>query len=227
MQQTARELHASQGVSREAMSMATEQAPYLPVRLYIENGSIVCRYYHAVGATAAIVWLGSVAGGFDSPAHDLFDRMALELRDQEVSSLRLRYRQPTDLDTSIEDALVGIEFLEQRGIRQVITVGFSLGGAVAIQAGAASPLVVGVVALASQSAGTTGANRISPRPLLLVHGANDSVMPVECSRLIYERALEPKELVIIPNAGHCFDETEADLHQLLRTWIAQRLHLAA
>ena len=206
--------------------MTTDQAPYRQVRLYIENGSIVCRYYEATGTRAAILWLGGVGGGFDSPAHDLFDRMAGEFLNQQISSIRLRYRQSNDLDVAVEDALVALEFLEQRGIAQVVTVGFSLGGAVAIQAGAASTVTTAVVALASQSAGTSGANRVSPRPLLLVHGGQDTVLPPDCSRLIYERALEPKELVIIPGAGHCFDEAEPEIHRLLQKWIADKLRVA-
>ncbi len=205
--------------------MAIEQAPFRQVRLYVEDGSIVCRYYEAAGGTAAIIWLGGVGGGFDSPAHDLYDRMAIEFLGKQVSSIRLRYRNSHDLGTSVEDALVALEFLEQRGIREAVTVGFSFGGAVSIQTGAASPTVVGVVVLSSQSAGTNGADRISPRPLLIVHGAQDTVLPPECSTLIYERALEPKELVILPGAGHCLDEAEPQLHQLLSRWISERLRL--
>jgi len=205
--------------------MAIDQAPYRQVRLYVENGSIVCRYFDAPGATAAIVWLGSAGGGFDSPAHDLFDRMATEFLSERVSSIRLRYRDSSDLETSVEDALVALEFLGQRGIQEAVSVGFSFGGAVAIQAGAASLLTKAVVALASQSAGTSGANRISPRPLLLIHGALDRVLPPDCSKLIFERALDPKELVILPGAGHCFDGVAPELHRLLAQWIAQKLGL--
>ncbi|MBN2976905.1 hypothetical protein BFW88_12955 [Pseudomonas fluorescens] len=41
---------------------------------------------------------------------------------------------------------------------------------------------------------------ISPRPLLLIAGAN--AHSLEFSEDAYQRAAEPKELVIIPNAGH-------------------------
>ena len=41
---------------------------------------------------------------------------------------------------------------------------------------------------------------ISPRPLLLIAGANAHSR--EFSEDAYQRAAEPKELVIIPNAGH-------------------------
>ena len=47
------------------------------------------------------------------------------------------------------------------------------------------------------------AARISPRPLLLVHGGADSVIPVEHAHRIHERAGEPKELWIADGADHC------------------------
>ncbi|MEW6033860.1 MAG: alpha/beta fold hydrolase [Chloroflexota bacterium] len=44
--------------------------------------------------------------------------------------------------------------------------------------------------------------RVSPRPLLLVHGDQDELIPLKQARELYERAKQPKELVIIPGAGH-------------------------
>lgn len=44
--------------------------------------------------------------------------------------------------------------------------------------------------------------RISPRPLLLIHGEADTLVPVENARRNFAAAGEPKELVIIPGAGH-------------------------
>ncbi len=44
--------------------------------------------------------------------------------------------------------------------------------------------------------------KISPRPLLLIHGEKDDLVPVEHAYRLYEKAGEPKELVIIPGAGH-------------------------
>lgn len=43
---------------------------------------------------------------------------------------------------------------------------------------------------------------IGPRPLLLVHGELDDLIPVENARQLYAAAREPKELYLIPNAGH-------------------------
>ena len=43
---------------------------------------------------------------------------------------------------------------------------------------------------------------LSPRPLLLIHGAQDHRMPLEGARQTYARAGEPKELWVVDQAGH-------------------------
>jgi alpha/beta superfamily hydrolase len=45
-------------------------------------------------------------------------------------------------------------------------------------------------------------DKISPRPLLLVHGDADELIPLEHVRRLYEKAKEPKELKIVPGARH-------------------------
>lgn len=45
-------------------------------------------------------------------------------------------------------------------------------------------------------------SRISPRPILLIHGEQDSAIPPINSQRLYDAAGEPKELYLIPNAGH-------------------------
>ncbi len=54
-----------------------------------------------------------------------------------------------------------------------------------------------------------GANRpidavaaIAPRPLLLIHGAADGLIPVDNAQDLYAAAGEPKELWIVPDLGH-------------------------
>ena len=51
---------------------------------------------------------------------------------------------------------------------------------------------------------------ITPRPLLLVHGSEDETVPISHAHHLYEKAGEPKELVIIDGAGHksCIDRPE-------------------
>ena len=43
---------------------------------------------------------------------------------------------------------------------------------------------------------------VSPIPLLFIHGERDSIVPVEHSRRLYARAAEPKEIWVVPDAGH-------------------------
>jgi dipeptidyl aminopeptidase/acylaminoacyl peptidase len=45
-------------------------------------------------------------------------------------------------------------------------------------------------------------HHISPRPLLLIHGDQDNIVPIEHAHRLYKQAQDPKELVIIPGAGH-------------------------
>jgi dipeptidyl aminopeptidase/acylaminoacyl peptidase len=43
---------------------------------------------------------------------------------------------------------------------------------------------------------------ISPRPLLLVHGSDDETVPVDHARSLYEKAGNPRKLVVVDGAGH-------------------------
>jgi len=59
---------------------------------------------------------------------------------------------------------------------------------------------------------------ISPRPLLLVHGDADEVVPLEHAHRLYQKAEEPRELVIIPNAKHRLRLEEAAMAAVLN-WL--------
>ncbi len=53
--------------------------------------------------------------------------------------------------------------------------------------------------------------RVSPRPILLIHGEDDRIVPVEHARQLYDVAGEPKELWITAGTPHCgtyFDNRE-------------------
>ncbi|MQB12365.1 alpha/beta fold hydrolase [Agrobacterium sp. ICMP 6402] len=58
------------------------------------------------------------------------------------------------------------------------------------------------------------AHLIAPRPLLVMHGEDDDYYPVDEAYSLYQRAAEPKKLVIIKNAGHIdWIETSHPLHR--------------
>lgn len=170
----------------------------------------------------AIVWVWGAHGGFDGPGDGIFGVLAEELKSQ-MTSLRINYRQPGDLQESVLDTLAGISFLKGTGHTDVALVGHSFGGAVVITAAPISPLVKAVVALSSQTYGASGAANVAPRPLLLVHGEEDIRLPPHCSQMIYDWAREPKELVLYPKARHGLRECKDELHDLLRGWIIEKL----
>ncbi len=45
-------------------------------------------------------------------------------------------------------------------------------------------------------------SKISPRPLLLLHGERDELIDPSQALRLYEKAREPKEFILIPGAGH-------------------------
>jgi len=64
--------------------------------------------------------------------------------------------------------------------------------------------------------------KIAPRPLLLLHAANDSVTPTEQSIEMFKRAGEPTELHLISDADHfMFGENNVRVWDLLRGWLAE------
>jgi fermentation-respiration switch protein FrsA (DUF1100 family) len=143
-----------------------------------------------------------------------------------VTSLELDYRRPGDLEECVLDILVGLAYLEMLGKDQIVLVGHSFGGAVVINAGLISEAVIAVAALSSQTAGTNQVAKLSPKPLLLVHGEADEVLPASCSQDIYARAGDPKELILYPGCLHGLDQCRDDLDRDLTRWLKEVLGLS-
>ena len=94
-----------------------------------------------------------------------------------------------------------------------------------ITAGTVSDSVVGVAALSSQSRGTEAAALLAPKPLLVVHGQADEVLPAACGQDIHRRARPPKELILYPNCRHGLDECREALDRDLLGWLERVLAL--
>ena len=60
---------------------------------------------------------------------------------------------------------------------------------------------------------------LSPLPLLLIHGERDVVVPVEHARRLYALAREPKELWLVPEAGHIQALRSAELRGRLADYL--------
>ncbi len=132
----------------------------------------------------------------------------------------------------ITDAVTSYDWLVERGVapRQIALLGESLGTGVAVQLAARKP--VGAIALEAPYTSTAdiaaaiywwlpvrllmkdqfrsmdhiGAVKA---PLLVTHGDADTLIPVGHGKALFAVANEPKELVVVPQAGHdvVFDES--------------------
>ena len=187
------------------------------------RGSIFSLFHATQSMDAAVVWVWGARGGVTGPAGGLYVRLAERLAGQGIASLRLDYRWPNDLYESVLDTLAGVTLLLGVGFKRVALVGHSFGGAVVIAAAPYNEKVVAVVGLSSQSAGAQQAADVAPRPLLLVHGADDAVIPLRASQYIYDLAQQPKELRYFEGAGHGLTECRDELDELLFGWLREKL----
>ncbi|UOQ78058.1 alpha/beta hydrolase [Hymenobacter sp. 5516J-16] len=196
--------------------------------LHTNAGPITARLHPATPGAAVVVWVGGSGGGLDGPAGGMYPRLAGQLAERGIASLRLHYRQPNYLEDCVVDVLLAVQYLaEQRGYGPVGLVGHSFGGAVVVSAGALSPVVGAVVAMSSQTYGTDLASQVSPRPLLVLHGTDDEILPHRCSENIYERAQQPKELLLYPGCRHGLDECRDQVDADVVHWLTTQLRTAS
>lgn len=219
---------AGEGGGPSELELSIRQAAVAPepdgsyrLMLKTTRGDIYGLLHVCEGETGAAVMVGGASGGVDGPAGGIYARLGPALVEAGVTVLRLDYRLPDVFDECVLDVLGALSFLKGIGGERAVVVGHSMGGAVAIRAGELSPLVSGVVAMSSQLHGTDGVAALSPRPLLLVHGMDDQVLEATASDIIYQRALEPKRLVLYAGAGHALTQCKDELFDLLREWIPQ------
>ena len=60
---------------------------------------------------------------------------------------------------------------------------------------------------------------INPRPLLLVHCEGDEWVPVHVSQRLYQEALEPKALWLLPGGNHHFAQHDPVTDARIIDWI--------
>nr|MCS5657206.1 alpha/beta hydrolase [Dehalococcoidia bacterium] len=187
------------------------------------RGDIPIIVHRAKDSKLGVVWVCGARGGFGGPGPGTYMKLAEQFTEQGITSLRLDYRDPNNLPECVLDLMAGVAFFKGQGFEPVVIVGHSFGGAVVIAGGAVSSHVKGVVCLSSQTYGSDAVGQLTPKPLLLVHGKSDTRLPFSCSQQIYDRALEPKQLVLYDGAEHRLEECRDDLEQLLSDWIPATL----
>ena len=64
-------------------------------------------------------------------------------------------------------------------------------------------------------------DKLSPRPILIIHGDKDDVVSPSSAFNLYERAGDPKEILIVKGAGHRLRISEEAMHHAL-AWLKSR-----
>jgi fermentation-respiration switch protein FrsA (DUF1100 family) len=67
---------------------------------------------------------------------------------------------------------------------------------------------------------------LAPIATLFVHGLADQRLPADCSRLLYERAGEPRHLELFEGATHSLRQVREEVRGLVVEWFVERLGAA-
>jgi esterase/lipase len=198
---------------------------FLLITLINKKDEVVnCRFYPSKGSKTGVIFVGGIGGDFDSPAKNLYSKLAAQLCHEDINALRIEFRYPTDIDESVQDVLLGVRFLESEGAISLGLVGHSFGGAVVVQAASKSIAVKTVVTLATQSYGAEAVEQLSEgTSIMLVHGTDDETLSPQNSELIYKLASEPKELLILQGNGHDLVESAAEVYDQIHKWLIKQL----
>ncbi len=205
-------------------AQAPEGEPGEGLTLRTTRGDVPCILHRpAQPAEVGVVWASGARGGFAGPANGLYRDLAVELAADGIAGLRVNYRRPANLDESVLDVLVGVWHMAGAGYPRVALVGHSFGGGVVLSASRYTTHARAVAALSTQTMGAEDAVLLGGRPLLLVHGESDAVLPLSNAETVLGWAPGPKRLVTFPGAGHGLRECADELRALLREWLSGTL----
>lgn len=62
---------------------------------------------------------------------------------------------------------------------------------------------------------------ISPRPVLIMHGTADEVVPVQHAEILHRNAGEPRQLMVLDGAGHRLRREEKAMDMAIK-WLVSR-----
>ena len=182
------------------------------------EGLLTFLWHGDPGADRVVLMCGGAMGGLLGPASGLYHALGETLAAQGLGAIRVGYRRPNDLPACVLDVAGAADLAHRNGARRFVVIGHSFGGAVAINAGCMlRPMVAGVVTLSTQSAGCEQAAALR-RPLLLLHGDRDELLPVMASQAVQAMA-GGGELEVLPGTGHLLLEVADHLRTRLRAWI--------
>ncbi len=208
--------------------MATQSVMVTPtlrhVELFTMRGMMSLLWHQVPAGTdvvpAAIVACGGAMGGLLGPAQGLYQQLGERWSARGVPVLRVSYRRPNDLDACCLDVAAATQLAADAGAQKVVVMGHSFGGAVAIRVGVAMDEVAGVVTFATQSAGCEIAAGLRGRPLLLFHGDQDELLPLQSSEIVAAMAGQG-HVVVCEGDGHLLEHSGALILERLDQWLPE------
>ena len=205
--------------------LASQQVAVAPglrhVEMYTRRGLMSLLWHEPTGIASnfGVVMVGGAMGGMLGPGDSLFHVLGEALAQKNIPSIRMSYRTPNDMDSCCVDLAASVQLLVGSGADHVVLMGHSFGGAVAIRVGVGlSEMVAGVVTFATQSAGCELAGGLQGKPLLMFHGDNDSILPVEASEVV--RAIAGTgDLHVMPGDDHLLAKSHDAMFTTAMSWI--------
>jgi len=161
-------------------------------------------------------------------------RAAAALNDAGLTSLRINFRgvgQSTGTHDfgkgELDDVRAGFDYLAEHYPNQSITVcGFSFGALMGLGAGCEDQRVKQLISIGTPlSKYSFGFLTKCSKPLLFVHGELDEFGDVNAVRKLVEQLKQhtSAELVVMPGAGHFFDNSLEQLKSAITSWITANL----
>jgi pimeloyl-ACP methyl ester carboxylesterase len=120
------------------------------------------------------------------------------------------------------DVLGAVHYLRRTGAKTVSVVGASMGGDYAAEAAETEPAAIDRLVLLASGAYTTLSKMKGPKLFILARDdANDDGLRLPKIRARYEKALDPKELIILDGSAHAqflfqTDQGERLMREILR-----------
>ena len=161
-------------------------------------------------------------------------RATSALNDAGLTTLRINFRgvgqstgQHDEGRGEQDDVRAGIDYLAKHypGLR-IVLCGFSFGARVGLEVGIHDPRVAYLIGIGTPLDKYEFDFLTSCRkPLLLVHGEQDEFGDVERLRQLVAELEKtvPVQLVVIPGAGHFFEDRLDDLKRATFEWTTQKL----
>ncbi|CAG8449166.1 7283_t:CDS:2 [Diversispora eburnea] len=156
---------------------------------------------------SAILLISGAGGGVTGPT-SLYTTLAEKIAQNfGCYTVRMDFRIPAMMDPCVHDVTATINWLENNyGVKDNILIGWSFGGAVVIRAAVNEKRVLGLVTIASQTAGALKEVSRLTQPILFIHGTKDTTLNSYCSESLYAHATVPedrKELLLLQGDDHC------------------------